>query len=63
MSLPALTALRPAYVLPECWAGMGGFTELRSLAVDWADDFTAEAALSDSLNSLPQLTDLSVDWP
>ena len=62
LSLPALTELQPAYVLLECWAGLGGLSQLRSLSVDWADDCTAEqrSALESSLNSLPQLAELFV---
>jgi len=36
LSLPALTALRPDWTRPECWAGLGGSPQLRSLTVHWA---------------------------
>jgi len=62
LSLPALTALQPQSLAPECWAGLGGLSQLRTLSVGWADEFTAEqrSALESSLNSLPRLSDLEL---
>ena len=47
---------------PECWAGLGGLTRLQRLRVGWFQIFTGaqQSALESSLNSLPQLSELSV---
>ena len=47
---------------PECWAELGGLSRLQRLRVGWCQIFTGaqQSALESSLNSLPQLSELSV---
>lgn len=48
---------------PDCWAGLGGFAQLRSLHVGWSGPSTAaeRSALESALRALPQLTRLCID--
>ena len=65
LRLPALIALDPGRVSPDCWAGLGGFGQLRSLTVHWPGEFSAAqlSALGAALRALPLLTGLSVVLP
>ena len=60
LQLPALSDLRPKQIKPECWAGLGGLTGLRSLRLVCRDDFSAaqQSSLADSLMALPLLSEL-----
>ena len=60
LTLPAFTRLHLRQIEPECWAGLGGFAQLKKLTVIWPEPFTAEqrSALQSSLDALPHLTDL-----
>jgi len=63
LHLPALTTLQAGTLRPECWAGVGGLTQLRTLYVNFSGDFTAVqlSALQSSLHALPHLSDLAVN--
>jgi len=60
--LPALTALWPKSIRPECWAGLAGLPQLRSLKLTWERSFNSaqRSALTAALANLPHLTDLSI---
>jgi hypothetical protein len=65
LHLPALTALEPDMLAPECWADLNGCPQLRSLTVCWLLSFTAEdrTALENSLSALPRLAHLRLHLP
>jgi len=62
LTLPALTALQPSGMMPDCWGRLGGLRQLHTLSVSWAFGFSAaqQSALESSLSALPQLSDLAV---
>ena len=65
LSLPALTALWPGLVVPDCWVNLPAFTRLRALRLRWPRAVTAQniAALESALCALPLLTDVELEAP